>query len=161
MKKLTVILVLFLFYNLHAQQIKFIDGSWIEKIKANTTDTIYVINFWATWCKPCVEELPDFEKLNKEFSQKNVKVILVSNDFKKQINTRLIPFVKKNNIKSEVVFMNETNPNNWIEKADKIWSGVLPATMIICHSKHFYHFNEGETTYNELVKLIEPLITIK
>lgn len=161
MKKLTVILVLFLFYNLHAQQIKFIDGSWIEKIKANTTDTIYVINFWATWCKPCVEELPDFEKLNKEFSQKNVKVILVSNDFKKQINTRLIPFVKKNNIKSEVVFMNETNPNNWIEKADKSWSGALPATMIICHSKHFYHFNEGETTYKELVKLIEPLITIK
>ena len=161
MKKLTVILVLFLFYNLHAQQIKFVDGSWIEKIKAKTTDTIYVINFWATWCKPCVEELPYFEKLNKEFSQKNVKVILVSNDFKKQINTRLIPFVKKNNIKSEVVFMNETNPNNWIEKADKIWSGALPATMIICHSKHFYHFNEGETTYKELVKLIEPLITIK
>ena len=156
MKKLTVILVLFLFYNLHAQQIKFVDGSWIEKIKAKTTDTIYVINFWATWCKPCVEEIPAFEKINSVYRDRKVKVLLVNSDFKKQIETKLKPFIASHRLTSKIFFMNESNPNNWIDEVDKNWSGAIPATLIICGKKNTIHFHEGETTFEELEKIIKP-----
>ena len=65
----------------------------------------YVINFWATWCAPCVKELPAFEKLNKEYAAKNVEVILVSLDFPKQVEKRLLPFINKKNLQSKVDFV--------------------------------------------------------
>ena len=74
-----------------------------SKIDLSSDDT-YVINFWATWCSPCVKELPYFESVNKEYADKNVKVILVSLDFPSQIESKLKPYLKKNKIKSNVIF---------------------------------------------------------
>ncbi|WP_158838086.1 TlpA disulfide reductase family protein [Polaribacter sp. L3A8] len=90
----------------------------------------YVVNFWATWCAPCVKELPAFEKLNQEYAAKNVEVILVSLDFPKQIDKRLIPFINKNNLQSKVVLLNDVNEDVWIKAIDATWSGALPATLI-------------------------------
>lgn len=121
-----------------------------------TDDKTYVINFWATWCKPCVEELPAFEKLNQHFKNKNVEVILVSLDFPNQLNSRVIPFINKNNIKSKVVLMADTDQNTWIPKVDKNWSGAIPATLI--YSKNSRKFYEQSFTYdaleNELLTII-------
>ena len=55
-------------------------------------DTTYVINFWSTWCAPCVKELPYFEQVNQKYTNRKVKVILVSLDFPKQLETKLKPF---------------------------------------------------------------------
>src|SRR4051812_38333363 len=87
-----------------AQHITTIKGDYIEQLKKNTSDTTYVINFWATWCKPCVAELPAFEKLNTKYKADKVKVILVSNDLKKQVDTQLKPFIAKHKLRSTVLF---------------------------------------------------------
>jgi len=142
----------------HAQGVRKIRAEWIQELKKSKSDTVYVINFWATWCKPCIEELPHFEQLNKEYKDKKVKVILVSNDFKKQYDARLVPFVKEKNLQSEVVFMDETDANSWINKVNPEWSGAIPATLIICGAKSYMHFEEGETTFKQLEDLIKPLI---
>ena len=42
---------------------------------------VYLIDFWATWCKPCIKELPAFEELNARYQDKGLKVVLVSLDF--------------------------------------------------------------------------------
>ena len=78
-----------------------------SKIDLSSDDT-YVINFWATWCSPCVKELPYFESVNKEYANKNVKVILVSLDFPSQIESKLKPYIKKNKIKSNVILLDCT-----------------------------------------------------
>src|SRR5690606_6809447 len=52
-----------------------------KKYFQKKNDSIYVINFWATWCKPCIKELPAFEKIASEYADKKVKVLLVSLDF--------------------------------------------------------------------------------
>ena len=152
---LTALLFVVIFLN--AQSIEMIDGKWISLLKQNKSDTIYVVNFWATWCKPCMEELPAFEKINQFYKNKKVKVILVSNDFKKQIETRLKPFIVKHQLKNKIYFMNESNPNNWINEVAKSWSGAIPATLIICGKKNTISFHEGETTFEELDKIIKPL----
>lgn len=123
--------------NLNAQKIASFDKyDDLEKSIITNSNTIYVINFWATWCAPCVKELPHFEKLNAE--NKNVKVILVSLDFKDQFETKLLPFLEKKNIKSEVVFLSDKNYNDWLPKVDKDWSGSIPATWLVHGNKKLF-----------------------
>lgn len=93
-------------------------------------DTTYVINFWATWCKPCVEELPYFEEIHTAFAEKPVKVILVSLDFKKYIDKKLIPFIKDRNLQSKVVALVDPDANSWISAVEESWDGAIPVTVI-------------------------------
>jgi thiol-disulfide isomerase/thioredoxin len=148
---------LFAATDVQAQKIEGVDKNWVSAMSQNNSDTTYIINFWATWCKPCVEELPHFEKLNATYQNQKVKVILVSCDFKKQIDSRVIPFIQSKNLQSKVVFMNETDPNDWIERVDSRFSGAIPATLIINGAKNFRFFKEGETTYEELETVIKSI----
>lgn len=116
-------------------------------------DTTYVVNFWATWCKPCVEELPNFEKINADYKDKKVKVILVSLDMKKQVESNLLPFMKRKNLQSAVVLLNDPDANAWISKVDSTWSGAIPATVI--YNKDKRKFYEQSFTYEALEKEIK------
>ncbi len=111
-------------------------------------DKIYVINFWATWCAPCVKELPYFEKIKQEYANKNVEVLLVSLDFLKQVEKKLIPFLNKHKIQSEVVLLDDVNEDFWIKAIDESWSGALPATII--YSKNNRKFYEQSFDYKTL-----------
>lgn len=111
-------------------------------------DSIYVINFWATWCKPCIKELPAFEKIASDYAGKKVKVLLVSLDFPDKIENQVIPFISKNNIKSEVVLLDDPDANSWIPKISPEWSGAIPATVI--YNKGNRKFYEQSFTFEEL-----------
>jgi thiol-disulfide isomerase/thioredoxin len=113
-------------------------------------DTTYVVNFWATWCKPCVKELPAFEKLNTESSDQKIKVILVSLDFPEKLETQVIPFIEKNEIKSQVFLLDDADANSWIPRVSKDWSGAIPATLM--YSNTARKFYERSFTHVELIK---------
>lgn len=118
----------------------------------NKNDTTYVINFWATWCKPCVKEIPDFLEINKKFKQQKFKMILVSLDFETQLNTKVKPYIKKNNVDAEVVLLTDPKQHNWIDKVNTDWSGSIPMTII--YNKNFYLFKEGSLSFEELNEII-------
>ncbi|WP_445725577.1 TlpA family protein disulfide reductase [Flavobacterium sp.] len=120
----------------------------LELLLNKQDDKTYVINFWATWCKPCVEELPSFQQLYENYKDKNVEVILVSLDFKNQLETRLIPFIKEHNLKPTVVLMVDPDQNTWIPKVNTEWSGAVPATII--YNKNKRAFFEQSFTYKKL-----------
>ena len=127
-----------------------------EKILQKSNDTTYVVNFWATWCKPCVKELPYFERINKEYADKKVKVILASLDFPNKIQSQVVPFIKKNKLHSEIVLLDDADANSWIPKVSKEWSGAIPATVIYKNdSRAFY---EKSFTYEELKTEIQNLL---
>ncbi|WP_246011770.1 TlpA disulfide reductase family protein [Flavobacterium piscinae] len=111
-------------------------------------DTLYVINFWATWCVPCVKELPYFEKLNQKYKNEKFKMILVSLDFPKMIESRVIPFIINKNLQAEIVVLNDPDANSWIEKVAKEWTGAIPATVIYRNDKR--KFYEQSFTEEEL-----------
>ncbi len=122
-------------------------------IKDNKTR---VINFWATWCKPCVAELPYFELINSRYSKEDVEVILVSLDVPKQVETRLIPFVKRQNIESKVVLLDDPDADSWISQINADWSGSIPATLIYKGNK--VNFYERSFTYSELEKELKKVL---
>ncbi len=124
-----------------------------------SNDTTYVINFWATWCKPCVEELPYFEELHRAYQNQPVRVVLVSLDFKHQIETKLLPFLEKHNVESEVVVLYAPNANAWIDKVDSRWSGAIPATVVYRNDDQLFH-GEKFNSYRDLELLVESLLKI-
>ena len=137
-------------------QVPEMNFSQFEPYLQKSNDTVYVINFWATWCKPCIKELPDFERINKDYRNEKVKVYLVSLDFPDKHDESLIPFLKEHNIKSEVIHLTDTDANTWIDKVSPFWSGAIPATVIYKNtSREFY---EKTLTYDELKKIVESKI---
>ncbi len=116
-------------------------------------DTTYVINFWATWCAPCIKEIPYFEKLTADYANEKLSVILVNLDFPNHYDSRLIPFINDNNIKSKVIMLDDPNSNYWINEVDPTWTGAIPATLIYNSSKR--EFYEKEFTYGELKGIID------
>lgn len=116
-------------------------------------DTTYIINFWATWCIPCRKELPDFEKINAVYQDKPVKMLLVNLDFPDDLNQSLIPFMKKYDIQSEVVVLDDPNHNYWINQVDSSWNGNIPATLI--YNKNYREFIAGVVNYEVLDSIIK------
>ena len=157
MKNTIVFSLLLLFSNaIFSQEVAIFDNySNLENAILKKENTIYVVNFWATWCGPCVKELPHFEQLNTE--NKKVKVVLISLDFKNQFESKLLPFLKKKNIKSEVVLLTDKDYNTWLPMVDKDWSGSIPATLIIKNGKKYFtellFFN-----YDELNEYLNAII---
>jgi thiol-disulfide isomerase/thioredoxin len=118
----------------------------LEKRVKKNTDTTYVVNFWASWCVPCIKELPDFDTINAFYAKNKIKVILVSMDFKEDLEKKVKPFVKNKNVQSEVVLLDEINGNYFIPKVSDGWSGALPATWIVNKKKSVDRFFEKKIT---------------
>lgn len=115
----------------------------------NNSDTVYVVNFWATWCKPCIEELPAFEKLNAENKARNVKVLLVSIDFKEDVK-KTVSFLSKHNYSTECVLLDELNGNAFIDRVNTKWGGAIPATLFTRKNKEQTEFFEKKLSYEIL-----------
>ncbi len=142
-----------------AQEIKVIKLADLEKRIRNQSDTTFIVNFWATWCVPCVKELPDFDSIHKVYTGKKVKVLLVSLDFKEELQSKLIPFIQTKNIVAETVLLDEVNGNYFIPKISTFWSGAIPATLILNNNKKVDHFFEKKLDYEFLKKEIELIST--
>jgi thiol-disulfide isomerase/thioredoxin len=145
-------------YNAAAQDTRIIKLPELEKLLNPESDTTYVINFWATWCKPCIKELPHFDALEESFPGSRLKVILVSLDFRRQYETVLLPYVSKNKVKSQVLLIDEPDYNSWIDKVDPSWSGAIPATLIVNKKSGIRKFYEREFTRDEINETVKTLL---
>jgi thiol-disulfide isomerase/thioredoxin len=120
----------------------------IEKYLHLEDDTTYIVNFWATWCAPCVKELPHFEELYANYKAQNVELLLVSLDFPHQYESKLKPFMTKHDIQGKVLCLDDEAMNVWIPKVNETWDGGLPATLIYNKDKRAFFYRTF--TYDEL-----------
>lgn len=127
-----------------------------NKYLNQSSEEVLVLNFWATWCKPCVKELPAFEQLGAEFKDRGVEVVLVSLDFPEHVEKAVVPFIEKNGLKNEVVLLDDPDANTWIPKVSSTWSGAIPATLIIKKGQRYFY--EQSFTYESLKNEVQPLL---
>jgi thiol-disulfide isomerase/thioredoxin len=158
MKKLFFTIILIVSNHLaQAQEVKLIKWPDMEKMLHSATDTTYIFNFWATWCVPCVKELPYLLRVAHENKNKKIRLILISIDFKKQFESRLIPFVAEHNIDTDVFLLDEPDYNSWIDKVDSSWNGAIPATLILNNRKSKRAFYEKDFEYNEFSEIVKSI----
>ncbi len=129
----------------NAQQVETIKFEDLEQLMTQHSEEYLVVNFWATWCKPCIQELPEFEELNKSG---RAKVYLVSLDFVEELE-KVQRFVEKKGLTSEILLLDDMNYDSFIPKVSEEWTGAIPATLMIDSKEMktaFYEkqFHEGE-----------------
>ncbi|MFD1872513.1 TlpA family protein disulfide reductase [Hymenobacter bucti] len=113
-----------------AQRVAVLKFPALQQRLARPGDTTYVVNFWATWCGPCVQEMAGFEKVRAAQAGQKVKFLLVSLDYAALLDKKVKPFVQKHGLKSEVILLDEPDLNSWLQKVDGQWSGSIPFTLI-------------------------------
>jgi len=128
----------------------------LEKRMGDAEEGIEVYNFWATWCAPCVKELPYFERIQEEYRSQGLEMNLVSIDFMDDLDGKLLPFLGEHKLKSDVLLLNAGKPKLWIDRVDERWSGSIPMTIIVKGKNRYFY--EQEFTYDELKEVIESKI---
>ncbi len=145
---------------LNAQEVPEWDFADFETQSQQKSDTLQVFNFWATWCAPCVKELPYFETLAKEWTPCPIRVWYLSLDFPKAYPERLLTFIKDKGLKQTVVWLNAAGENTWIPKVNPDWSGAIPATFVVPPGKGKPFFTERAfDSKEELIHWLEQNIT--
>lgn len=155
-KKLLLIVILFLCFvgnKSLAQSIEVIKYPDLAKLINTPSEKNKVINFWATWCRPCVKELPQFLELYEKYNDENLELSLISFDFVEDLENKLKPFVDKKNIEAKVYLLDETDYNAFIDKVDPSWSGAIPATLLVAKGNSKRKFIEKEFSEDELEKV--------
>lgn len=142
--------------SLNAQSAEKIKIEDLQGIVEGKSGKIQVINFWATWCAPCIKELPLFEQMNA--SRNDVKVSLVSIDLDLDPNPdKVYRFIDRKKLKSKVYILDERDPNTWIDKIDKSWSGAIPATLVVNLENGKRKFVEKELKEGDLEEIINSV----
>ncbi|HUR30862.1 MAG TPA: TlpA disulfide reductase family protein [Saprospiraceae bacterium] len=139
--------------------IRILDYDQLKPLLEVDNDTTYVVNFWATWCSPCVKELPYFIQLDSMYSASPFKLVLVSLDFKKDYYKKLKPFVQEKRLEEYVVILEDNRSNYWIDDIDKSWGGSIPATLVFNGQKRAFY----ERTFhdvNELSDIVKPFLNL-
>lgn len=157
MKQLVAISLILYSVACFSQSVKVLKIEDLEKRVKNNSDTTYIVNFWATWCAPCVKELPVFDTIQTTLSSNKIKVVLVSMDFKENLEKKVIPFIQKKQVLSEVVLLDEINGNYFIPRISPQWSGALPGTWILNSSKSVDRFFEKSVTVTFLKNEIQTI----
>lgn len=142
-KSLIVFLIAFVAISASTQEIPRWKITDLEDYIAKS-DSPLVISFWATYCLPCIKEIPIFEKVIKEHELQGVKMLLVSLDFKESFPAKISSFAKKRGFKSPIVWLDETNADYFCPRIDSSWSGVMPATLFVNSKTGIRNFVEEE-----------------
>ena len=135
--------------------VRLISFSDLEQEISKPSGQLKVINFWATWCKPCIEEMPYFDEIAKQQGDV-VTLYFVSMDFKEDL-ARVSSFVEKKKPLGRVMLLDDIKYDSWMPKVDSTWSGAIPATLFVDPAGNQY-FYEKSFTQNELSDLISSLL---
>ncbi len=154
-KAFIVIMILFTGLISNSQSISKWKITDVEKYMSTKKGEILVINFWATFCKPCVAEIPSFIKMVDKYKSDNVKLLLVSLDLPSYYPAKITAFAKNHNFKTNIVWLAETNADYFCPKIDQKWSGSIPATLIINTKtgvRKFFEEEIPEATFEAALK---------
>jgi thiol-disulfide isomerase/thioredoxin len=152
--------VMFLAAQLRAQEIKHWKMSdLLEYI--DQSDSALLINFWATFCGPCIEEIPYFQSIAAKYKNQKVKLLLVSLDFKEYYPQKIAAFAKRFGFTAEIVWLDEEKPDDFCPKIDSSWSGAMPATLFVNKSIQYRRFVEAQLKPDEVEKEIKMSIGLK
>ena len=167
MKKILTILIFNIVFVMTSCQIKeenhnetigtFAEYSELLSIIDSDDSKLWVVNFWATSCPPCIKEMPHFNELEEMYQDENLKILLVSLDRAKDLESRVYPFVEKHAISPEVFLLEDQNYSAWTDEVDPSWYGALPATLIIQGDRRNFKFGIY-STYEELQSDVEKIM---
>ncbi|MGF1533174.1 MAG: TlpA family protein disulfide reductase [Bernardetiaceae bacterium] len=141
-----------------AASVEKINLKQLQDLIETPDDQTRIINFWATWCRPCVAEMPHFEAIHNRYTSEGVSVIFVSLDFADNLEKRVIPFVERKGIQAKVVLLDESDAAQWMPAIQPDWQGNIPATLVVNNKKGIRSFYAQELSESDLENILQPII---
>jgi len=160
MKTILIIVILFSSIASSAQEVKKIKITDLAKIISESKQPL-VINFWATYCVPCLKEMPHFQETVKKYKSQNVSLIFVSLDLQDDYPKKVEATRKKLKLTLPVQYLDETDADYFCPKVDTSWSGALPATLFINNSTGYRKFIEDEISKENFEKQVNAMLIQK
>lgn len=155
-----IVMLLLFSAAINAQEVKSVKVTELSQtIKESKTPLI--VNFWATFCVPCIQEMPYFQELVRQYQSKNVSLIFVSLDLREAYPTKVNEMAKKLNLTFPVVWLNETNADYFCPKIDTSWSGGMPSSLFVNNATGYHRFFEDQLSKEKLQMEIEEMIKPK
>ena len=141
-----------------SQEVRRIGKSELATILADPSDKLYVLNFWASWCGPCVNELPGFQEMVSLSDSSRVEFLFISLDFPSDADRVLLPFLKNNNYTFTALLMTDIDYNSWIDIVNPEWQGNIPATLFFNNFRGLNYFISKPLDKPELEKRINSFL---
>ena len=140
-----------------AEPVRYADFAELAPLFEQQNDTVYVINFWATWCRPCREEIPYLQQLAEEAADRPLQVVLVSLDTAANAIDRIPAYLQRTAPRPASVILTDPDDAVWGKTIDRVWSGNLPTTIIYRRALR-YVYRRNFRTYADLQRALEPLL---
>lgn len=141
----------------HSVNIPLVDDVWLKNKIKNRNGKILFINFWATWCEPCVEEFPDLVKIYNDNKDSSFEFLSVSVNIPSEVDDKVKPFLKKQSADFPVVIIDEKRSEQIINLINPDWDGTIPATAIFDKNGNRKEFFSQAETYEVFNKGIEKV----
>lgn len=135
-----------------------LDSVALTNLISENNGNVFVVNVWATWCVPCVEEMPALVKLTDSYESENVKVIGISIDYPEEIQSKILPFIKKHKINFPIYVNDFKNDEALINFLNKEWSGAIPATFIYDKTGIQKEFLLGKHSFEDFKSAVEKYL---
>jgi thiol-disulfide isomerase/thioredoxin len=159
MKILSLILLLFLLFNIsYSQELLPANEKVLDSIKQANKGKVILINFWASWCKPCTEEFPDLLEINNEYKDKDFKIVFGTLDFGDDLTTKTKKFLKKNDVDFITYSNGFAKDEDLINYMDKNWEGAIPGTFIYDKNGKLSKTFIGKRNYEDFKEVIDKYL---
>lgn len=154
-----LLLASFLVLSLACQaQVRVLKKKDLQALLARQNDTLYVMNFWATWCKPCVAELPHFQAAMEKYKGQKVKFEFYSLDFASDLKTKVLPFISRRKLGGTHYLVDEPDYDTWLGLVSKDWQGAIPVTLVMGYKGKVRRFENRSFREGQLEALLEGLV---
>lgn len=157
-KLLLIFSFLFVSFIANAQKIPSWKIADVAAIADRKSDSVYVINFWATYCKPCIGEIPYLQSIVKKYSRLKVKLLLVSMDLPSFYPHKIKKFTKENNYTADIVWLDESDPNHFCPVIDKQWMATMPATLFVNQATGYKKFVNSSISEEQFEKELRKAV---
>ncbi|MBP7558338.1 MAG: TlpA family protein disulfide reductase [Chitinophagaceae bacterium] len=137
----------------------------VRKVKITELESVIkqsqrplVINFWATYCKPCLEEMPGLVKAAERYGKDSVQLILVSLDLEEDYPDKVNNFAKRFKVKGVLYWLDEYDADYFCPRVDSSWSGAIPATLFVNNKTGYRSFQERALTASQIQLQIAAML---
>lgn len=156
------LLLMFLFVGafIYAQDVKAVKVTELAKTISDSK-TPLIVNFWATFCVPCIQEMPYFQEMATQYKSQNVSLLFVSLDLREAYPTKVNAMAKKLQLTFPVVWLNETNADYFCPKIDTTWSGGMPSSLFVNNATGYHKFFEDQLSKEKLEKEVQEMLRLK
>lgn len=139
-------------------EVQSLDAAGVKKVLESYKGKVVLVNYWATWCAPCIDEFPGIVKLQNEYRDKGLVVVGVSFDDPDE-KDKVVAFISQNGVNFPILMRKSGSLERFSGSLDKGWSGVLPNSYVIGkNGKRAGKPMSGVRSYEQLVAAVEPLL---